>query len=146
LKTRPQVIAAVFDCNVLISGIGWPGNPRSCLNLVGTGKVLLCVTNAILHEYHGKVIAVLKETRPEIDPRPTLDWLLPGVHIVEPAPLGKLHSRDAKDDRHLACALAAGAQAIVTNDRDLLALGKPYGIAILTPIEFLKFAQGQTML
>ena len=52
--------------------------------------------------------------------------------------MGKQRSRDLKDDRYLAAALGAGAEAIVTNDRDLLDLKKPFGVAIMTPIEFIQ--------
>jgi predicted nucleic acid-binding protein len=31
----------------------------------------------------------------------------------------------------------------VTNDRDLLDLGKPFGVSIITPIKFLKLARGR---
>jgi hypothetical protein len=37
----------------------------------------------------------------------------------------------------LACALAACAQYLVTRDDDLLALGKPFGIEMITPAGFL---------
>jgi uncharacterized protein len=131
------------DCNVIVAGIGWPGNARLCLHLVGSEEVLLCVTHEILGEYHAEVNRVLKISRPEVDPRPLLDWLLPRVYIVNPAPLGKQRSRDPKDDMYLACALGAGAQALVTNDRDLLSLKKPFGVAMMTPIEFLKLVRSQ---
>ena len=71
------------------------------------------------------------------------DWVLTVLYFVEPAPLGKRRSLDPKDDRYLACALGAEAEAIVTNDRDLLALGKPFGISICTPIEFLKLVRSR---
>ena len=38
------MIPAVFDCGILASGIGWPGNPRACLILVAHRQVRLCVT------------------------------------------------------------------------------------------------------
>jgi len=59
------------------------------------------------------------------------------VKLVEPAPLGKQRSRDAKDDPYLACALAAGAKVIVSRDDDLLTMNKPFGIQIVTPRELL---------
>ena len=37
----------------------------------------------------------------------------------------------------LSCALACGAKIITSKDRDLLVLGKPFGIEILTPRQFL---------
>jgi predicted nucleic acid-binding protein len=70
-------------------------------------------------------------------PVTTLNWYYDRVKLVEPAPLGKQRSRDAKDDPYLACALAAGAKIIVSRDDDLLALGKPFGIQIVTPRELL---------
>jgi predicted nucleic acid-binding protein len=48
-------------------------------------------------------------------------------------PSGAATSESLKDDPYLACALAANAAAIVSRDEDLLALGKPFGIDILTP-------------
>ncbi len=70
-------------------------------------------------------------------PGGTLNWYYDRVKLIEPAPLGKQRSRDAKDDPYLACALAAGAKIIVSRDDDLLALGKPFGIQIVTPRELL---------
>ena len=51
--------------------------------------------------------------------------------------MGKPRSRDVKDDPYLACALGAGAKLIVTRDGDLLVLGQPFGIQIITPRELL---------
>src|ERR1035437_1505496 len=66
-----------------------------------------------------------------------LTWYYDRVKLVEPAPLGKQRSRDAKDDPYLACALAAGAKIIVSRDDDLLAMQKPFGIQIVTPRQLL---------
>ena len=71
-------------------------------------------------------------------PVTTLNWYHDRVKLVEPAPLGKQRSRDAKDDPYLACARAADAKIIVSRDDDLLALEKPFGIQIVTPRELLK--------
>jgi hypothetical protein len=38
------VIVAVFDCNILVSGIGWGGLPRACLELVFGGQAALCAS------------------------------------------------------------------------------------------------------
>lgn len=90
-----------------------------------------------------RVPQILAENRPGVDPRPLLDWLLTVVHFVEPTPLGKQRSRDVKDDRYLACALSVEAAALVSNDRDLLDLKKPFGIPIMTPIQFLKLVRSR---
>jgi putative PIN family toxin of toxin-antitoxin system len=131
------VIYAVLDCNIVVSAVGWGGNPRRCLVLAARRKVRLCVTAEIWGEYADIVPAALADAKRSINPEPTLNWLLHTVRFVDPAPLGKQRSRDKKDDPYLGCALAAAAKYIVTNDRDLLALGKPFGIQIVTPAEFL---------
>ncbi len=131
----------VFDCNLLISAIGWGGLPRTCLDLVAAGQAVLCVTPEVWTEYDTRVPEILAAKRPGVDPRPVLDWLLKRAQFVDPAPLGKRRSRDLADDRCLAAALGAGARGLVTSDRDLLDLGKPFGVAILTPVEFIKLVR-----
>ena len=76
------------------------------------------------------------------DPWPILNWYCDFVRKVEPAPVGKQRSRDLQDDPYLACALAARAQFIVSRDSDLLSLGKPFGIEIVTPRAFLSHVAG----
>ena len=137
------MIAAVFDSNILISAIGWGGLPRACLDLVAAGQVQLCVTPEIWEEYDCRIPEVLTSKKPDAKPRPVLDWLLTIATFADPAPLGKRRSRDLRDDRYLAAALGAGAKCVVTNDRDLLDLDKPFGVAMLTPVEFLKLVRGQ---
>jgi len=138
------VIPVVFDCGVLISAIGWSGNPRLCLRLVAHRQIRLCASAEIWAEYEEVIPTVLARRRPGVNPRPTLDWLLTVAHFVRGAPLGKQRSRDLKDDRYLACAIAADAEMLVSNDRDLLDLRKPFGIRICTPLRLLLDVKGRT--
>ena len=133
------MIRVVLDCGVLTSAIGWGGNPRSCLDAIASGQAVLFLTDEIWNEYSDRIPRRLAEEKRDVDPQPVLSWILTVAHFVDPAPLGKQRSRDVKDDRYLACALRASADAIVSNDRDLLVLRKPFGISIMTPIQFLKF-------
>jgi putative PIN family toxin of toxin-antitoxin system len=135
------VIVAVLDCGVVLAGLGWPGNPRRCLDLVYAGQVIPCVSQDIWAEYTEKIPAVLSARKRSVDTEKELAKLIRVVHFVDPAPLGKQRTRDIEDERYLAAALSARADAIVTNDRDLLALKKPFGIATMTPIEFIKFVR-----
>lgn len=132
------MIRAVYDCNVILSGIGWNGSARNCLKLVAQRRVFLFVTDAILNEYESVIPETLAEELPEINPHPKLVWVRAKSRLVEPSPLGKRRSRDAKDDIYLASALAASAQYIVTYDNDLLDLEKPFGIETIRPAEFLR--------
>jgi putative PIN family toxin of toxin-antitoxin system len=132
------VIRAVFDCGVIVAGLGWPGNPRRCLDLVHAGQVLLCVTQDVWAEYSEKVPAILAAEKRDVDTEKELARLIRVAQFFDPVPLGKQRSRDVEDDRYLAAALGAKAFAIVTNDRDLLTLKKPFGVPMMTPIEFIK--------
>jgi uncharacterized protein len=136
------MICAVLDCGVLVSAIGWGGNARSCLELAASGQVRLFVTDEIWQEYTDRVPSILAAEKRDVDPQPVLAWLLHTTQFVEPAPLGKQRGRDIRDECYLACALQARAEVIISNDRDLLVLGKPFGIAIMTPIQFLKLVRG----
>jgi len=131
-------IPAVFDCNVIVSAIGWGGNPRAYLALVAAGQVRLCLTPENWEEYDLRVPEVLADKKPGTNARPMLDLILQASHFVDAVPLGKPRSRDLKDDRYVAAALGAGAKFIVTSDRDLLVLEKPFGVQIVTPIKFLQ--------
>jgi putative PIN family toxin of toxin-antitoxin system len=135
------MISAVFDCNTIISALGWAGNPRRCLDLVYAGQVTLCVTPDVWAEYSAKVPLVLAELKRPVNTETELGRLIRVVRFSNPAPLGKQRSRDLKDDRYLAAALGAKAEAIVTSDRDLLVLKKPFGVPVLTPIEFIKLVR-----
>jgi len=83
-------------------------------------------------------VEVIRRRNPPHNANARLSWYLEKVKLVEPAPLGKQRSRDAKDDPYLSAALGAKADCIVTFDRDLLSLDKPFGIPIITPAQFLK--------
>lgn len=52
--------------------------------------------------------------------------------------------RDAKDNKYLELALAAGADAIVTGDADLLVLHPWCGVRILRPADYLAETDGGT--
>jgi predicted nucleic acid-binding protein len=64
-------------------------------------------------------------------------WVQSKAVYFEPIPLGKQRSRDASNDIFIACALAANAKTIVSYDKDLLDLKKPFGIEILKPNIFI---------
>jgi putative PIN family toxin of toxin-antitoxin system len=55
-------------------------------------------------------------------------------------PLGRIppYTRDPKDDKFVACALAGDAGYVVTVDKDTLVLGVLSGVDMVTPEEFVK--------
>jgi predicted nucleic acid-binding protein len=129
---------AVLDASMVIAGCGWGAEPHLCLVSLARRRFQSAASEAIIEEWR----EALTDTQAEgakfrRDPWPTLNWLIANTARVLPAPLGKQRSRDAKDDPYLAAALAARAQFIVSRDPDLLDLGKPFGVEIVTPRAFL---------
>lgn len=128
----------VFDTNTIASAVFWPASTaRRALAGAARRRFRFAVTADILEEY-AATCAALHARRPKQNPAGPLAWIRSQAVYVEPAALGKQRSRDRTDDMFLACALAAQAEYIVSNDRDLLALEKPFGIRIVTPGEFLR--------
>jgi putative PIN family toxin of toxin-antitoxin system len=130
-------VTVVLDTNVVVSAAFWPkSEDRRCFVLLARRKCRLAVTEIILDEYRALVTRIGRRKCPDKNPAPFLDWIERVALLVEPSPLGKQRSRDAKDDPFVACALASRAEFIVTKDKNLLALEKPFGIEIVTPREF----------
>jgi len=129
---------AVFDTNIIASAIFWhTSTARLCLVGLARRRFKLAATDDILQEYV-LTCASLRTRRPEQDPSGPLAWIISRAVLVSPSPLGRLRSRDPKDNPFLACAVAARADYLVSNDRDLLVLKKPFGISIVTPVQFLR--------
>lgn len=126
----------VVDTNVVVSAIFWQGESRDCFKHWAKRKFQIAITAAIFEEYC-QVARRVGSSIPRVDPEPWLAWIRGKAKIYEPAPLGRRRSRDPDDDPFLACALASGAKVVISKDKDLLILEKPFGIEILTPRQFL---------
>ena len=121
----------VFDTNVYISAFAAPRSRSSlALRLAARGVFELVVSPAILAELHRKL------SGPKFGfSEQELDDLDRGIGeiatVVEPeVELSVLD--DEPDNRILECAVASGASAIVTGDKELLALGSYEGIGTMT--------------
>jgi predicted nucleic acid-binding protein len=125
----------VFDAGVVFSGAGWRGEAHLCLLAMARRRVIAFATIQTLEELRRVADQIGFKARHS--PHAILDWYYGAVKMVAPVPLGKQRSRDVKDDPYLACALAAFAGLIVSRDQDLLVLGKPFGVEIITPRELL---------
>ena len=126
----------VFDAGVVFSGAGWRGEAHLCLLAMARRRLTAFATAETVAELRRVVDEIGFKARHS--PYSILDWYYSTVKLVSPAPLGKQRSGDSKDDPYLACALAAEADVVVSRDEDLLVLGKPFGIEIITPRELLK--------
>ena len=133
-------MTVVIDTNVFLAAAFWRGVARKCWALCAGRHYRIAVTPEILNEYRRKA-RVLAKRYPKVNPEPFLRWIENECPQFIASPLGKQRSRDASDDIFLAAALASRAKFLITRDPDLLVLGKPFGIAIVTDEEFFKLAK-----
>jgi putative PIN family toxin of toxin-antitoxin system len=128
-------LRVVFDTNILVSALVFPGGRgEEALARIVAEQDDLFLSKAILDETLGvlarkfardaeqlaRVAVFLSEIGNTVRPRERLDVL-----------------RDAPDNRVLECATTARADAIVTGDKALLALGGYRGIRIISLKGFL---------
>jgi putative PIN family toxin of toxin-antitoxin system len=126
----------VVDTNVLVSAF-MGGNPRRVLREWAEGRLVLCISPAVLAEY-ARVLARFDHLSAEADE--IMSLLSGGENVlrVNPSEAVRAVGSDPDDDRFLECAVAAQADAIVSGDRHLLSLHAFRGIPILSPAAFLE--------
>lgn len=125
----------VLDTNILISAFGWGGIPGRLLLSGLTGQVELCTSPHLSTELErvfaypavAKALAKRGLSAADLHRR-----YLSSVLWFEAVPLPRPICRDADDDHVLACAVAAGADLIVSGDDDLLSLRAHENIPIMT--------------
>ena len=126
----------VLDTNVLVSGAFFGGLPGQVVDACVRGRVKLIVSPEIWLEYE-RVGREFTESCPTPMFSQLLALLATRATMVRPASLDAPVCRDPDDDMFVACALAAGADCIVSGDKDLLVLQKTPRVQVLSPRAFL---------
>lgn len=127
---------AVFDTNVVFSGVAWKGKPFRCLELARAGVVDGATCRELLDELAEKLQTKLSFSAEQS--LQTVADLLTFLRVVPITGQLKAVPADPDDDKVVECAVAAGATHIVTGDRrHLLPLGSFQGIPIVRPADFL---------
>lgn len=131
----------VLDTNIFVSGWLWAGIPARFFRLARTRQLIICASEPILAELENTLKKQKLQARLQ-SLSFTVNVLMSGTReLVEIYPISTLdvpELRDPNDNMILAMAIAAGAEAIVTGDLDLLVLQEYQGIRIVTTREFLE--------
>jgi uncharacterized protein len=126
----------VVDTNVIVSALVFGGLPRRVFEMVESGRCEFCYSAEIENETR----RVLRDKFGWDEQR--LERYLPVLwglgERVTPRLRVNAVREDPDDNRILECALAAGADMIVSGDGHLLKLTAFEGITILAPREFLR--------
>ena len=132
---------AVLDTNVIVSAtLIRGGNEDRILRAWQQGVFELALSPPILEEI-GRVLSYAKiqklrwTTQEEVI---SLLESLAGESVLVPGRLVVRASRDPEDDKFLAAAIEAGAEYVVSGDKDLLDLRMYRGVRIVTPAKFLR--------
>ena len=131
----------VADTNVIVSAFLWGGTPRRLLDAVEARHFELFTSRALVTELED-VLSREKFTEQLRKTRFTSAFLLARytqfATLIAPAEVAVPELRDPDDALVIACALAARAEAIVSGDADLHALGGYQGIPVISPADCLK--------
>jgi len=106
---------AVFDTNVLFSGVGWKGKPFQCLELARAGTVDGLICQEIASELAEKLKAKLSLSAEDVTE--TFTDLLSFLRVVPITNQLKVIAADPDDDMVLECAVVGNATHIVTGDK-----------------------------
>ena len=125
----------VFDANVLVSALALPGGRGDeALRRVVDGEDSLALSKTVLDELLSVLARKFDHDREAL--ARVAVFLSEAAEFVEPTERLAVLA-DEPDNRILECALAAGAQLVVTVDRAMLAQGDYRGILIVSLSSYL---------
>jgi len=128
----PRVVA---DTNVYISALNFSGTADEVLALGRAGIIQLFMSQPILEEIESVLVRKFGWTVRRV--REAAKAIRGFAVLVDPGESVNVVHEDEADNRILECAIAAGADAIVTGDRHLLKLGRFRSVVIVSPRGFL---------
>src|SRR5262245_25591165 len=130
----------VLDTNVLVGAAYAAGSAsRRILDACLGGEFIAVLSPALRGEYEHILVRAVR-VRDYDEP---LRKVLEQAEVVEPAQTPRAVPEDPADDKLVAVALAAGADAIITNDRHLLALNPHGPVRVLRPAAFVRLFLGE---
>jgi uncharacterized protein len=132
-------VRVVIDTNTIVSGLLWHGPPRRVLDAARVGQIDVFTSIVLLAELEdvvGRTKFSARLCAAAVLPTELVTGLAALAHLVEPYEIGPVIVEDPDDDAVLACALAAGADFIISGDGHLLTLKEYHRIRIISPSDF----------
>jgi len=126
----------VIDTNIFVSSF-FGGNPRKIIDLWKQEKITLCLSKAILDGYIDVLYRIGLKNESELEELLSLFSRGFNILFIIKTPKLQIIKNDPDDDKFIECAKALKADAVITGDREVLAVKEYAGIRILTPQQFL---------
>ncbi len=134
VKRRRKV---ALDTNILISALGWRGNPHKILQRVIEGELELFMSDEQFEEL-SRVLEYPKFAFSEDQKRRFKALISEIATFVRALKRLDIVEDDPSDNRILECALVANLDFIISGDEHLLSLGELGRMSILNASDFLK--------
>jgi putative PIN family toxin of toxin-antitoxin system len=125
----------VADTNVYISALNFAGTADEVLALGRARAIDIFISPPILDEVADVLVRKFRWTATRV--REARRAIGSFASLISPGEVINVIREDEPDNRILECAVAAGAEAIVTGDQHILKLKRFRGIVMVSPREFL---------
>ena len=131
------MLKVVIDTNVFVSSF-FGGLPREIINLWKDGKIVLCLTQAIIEEYLEVLNKLGLKDKNELENLTKL--FAEGYNSIFTSDTPNLNvvKDDPDDNRFLECAVALDSKVIISGDKHLKEIKKYVNVDIMSPGDFLK--------
>ena len=134
------MIRIAVDTNILVSATFWHGASHRIIELVEQGKIEMVLSDAIIREF--SAVLEYDEIKRKIVSKGllmqrTVEKLVSMAIIVAPAIKISVVKEDPDDDKILECAVAGGADYLISKDNHLLRIAKYGKVKIVSPEDFL---------
>ncbi len=132
----PSNLRVVIDTNVFISSF-FGGIPRDIIDLWKNGKIILCLSQAIVEEYLEVLNRLGLEDEKELHKLTKLFAEAFNSLFTAKPPKIMVVEDDPDDDKFIECAVALDSKIIISGDKHLKEIKKYIDIEILSPREFI---------
>ena len=126
----------VIDTNIFISGFGWDAKPEDVLKLLKQRRIVNYISIEIIEELK-RVVSYPKLKFSDLLQNRILEFVFFYSEIVAPTEHISHITKDPDDNKFLECAMAAGAEFIISGDPHLINVIEYNAVKIVSAATFL---------
>lgn len=143
-SSKKRVLKVVLDANVWVSALLWGGKPAAVIKAAEEGKICIVTSEEIVGEI-SQVLTYPKLSKvyqtKDLRHEDLMEAILKIVNFVKVTKKFNVVLEHSADNKFIDCALAAGADYIVSGDKHLLKIVSYKKTQILSVKEFLQLIE-----